>query len=241
MSRSTMANKSQLFGAATALIAVGILMTPAPAQAIPVVPLAPACTDYQFTGTVDLEQSNGWLVVFAATGRTVAGSASAFSHTSHISDMSGNVNGGINGGHLDFTIRWDNGPVGHYIGDVGDSGVATGTTVDQTNPGSTSTWHSTGGLACVASPTAPAPPPSAPPPPPASTPPPAPAWRPPIRPANTQATVTADVDVYDVPGGNGNVIGTLRKGQQVQLAGSCNKNDWCQVVDQGWVWGNLQF
>jgi uncharacterized protein YraI len=53
--------------------------------------------------------------------------------------------------------------------------------------------------------------------------------------------VTADVDVYDVPGGNGNVIGTLRKGQQVQLAGSCNKNDWCQVVDQGWVWGNLQF
>jgi hypothetical protein len=154
MSRSTMANKSQLFGAATALIAVGILMTPAPAQAIPVVPLAPACTDYQFTGTVDLEQSNGWLVVFAATGRTVAGSASAFSHTSHISDMSGNVNGGINGGHLDFTIRWDNGPVGHYIGDVGDSGVATGTTVDQTNPGSTSTWHSTGGLACVAPPTA---------------------------------------------------------------------------------------
>jgi uncharacterized protein YraI len=54
--------------------------------------------------------------------------------------------------------------------------------------------------------------------------------------------VTSDVDVYDVPGGNGNKIGVLRSGRQVPLVGSCKPNDWCDVVipelpgGSGWVW-----
>jgi len=65
--------------------------------------------------------------------------------------------------------------------------------------------------------------------------------------ATPVATVTSDVDVYDVPGGNGNKIGILRSGRKVNLVGSCKPQDWCQVAGadvpsgKGWVWGNLQF
>src|SRR5258707_219313 len=61
------------------------------------------------------------------------------------------------------------------------------------------------------------------------------------------ATVKGDVDVYDVAGGNGNILGILRDGGQVQLAGSCKPNDWCNVTGpavptgKGWVWGHVEF
>jgi hypothetical protein len=69
------------------------------------------------------------------------------------------------------------------------------------------------------------------------------------------ATVTGDVDVYniaadDIPGDDGVVgmkIGMLRAGQQVELGGPCNPNDWCKVISAelpgglGFVWGHLQF
>jgi hypothetical protein len=64
---------------------------------------------------------------------------------------------------------------------------------------------------------------------------------------NPTATVTQDVDVYDAPGGNGNVTGVLRANATVQLAGACQKPDWCHVLGpavpngNGWVWGALQF
>ena len=69
------------------------------------------------------------------------------------------------------------------------------------------------------------------------------------------ATVTGDVDVYniaadEVPEEDGVVgakIGMLRAGQQVELGGPCNPNDWCKVLSSelpggnGFVWGHLQF
>lgn len=53
------------------------------------------------------------------------------------------------------------------------------------------------------------------------------------------ATADADVDVYDVPGGDGNIIGMLRAGQTVQTRGTCSKDDRCEVPGTGWVWGGL--
>ena len=66
------------------------------------------------------------------------------------------------------------------------------------------------------------------------------------------ATVISDVDIYDVPGGNGKIIGILRSGRQVKLATdnglpaapgqTCKPKDWCHVVipelpgGSGWVW-----
>ena len=63
----------------------------------------------------------------------------------------------------------------------------------------------------------------------------------------TATVVGEDVDVYDVPGGVGNVVGVLGVGKQVQLVGTCKPEDWCQVsgnavpTGKGWVWGHLQF
>ena len=58
----------------------------------------------------------------------------------------------------------------------------------------------------------------------------------PALPQNT-STVTGDVDVYDVPGGVGTVVGMLSVGQQVTK--NCRPDNWCEVPGQGWVWGDF--
>jgi hypothetical protein len=57
--------------------------------------------------------------------------------------------------------------------------------------------------------------------------------------------VTADVDLYDVPGGDGNVIDVLRKGTHVFPRNPCPAADWCELTTSppgqsvGWVWGSF--
>jgi hypothetical protein len=62
------------------------------------------------------------------------------------------------------------------------------------------------------------------------------------------ATVAADVDVYTAknePDGAGQVVGILRQGGTVTLAGNCAPESWCEVSGDavpgghGWVWGHL--
>jgi hypothetical protein len=64
--------------------------------------------------------------------------------------------------------------------------------------------------------------------------------------------VLEDVELYDVPGGEGTVIGELKKGDAVTLNGPCPikladpgdpTNRWCKVTDTtlkltGAVWGD---
>jgi hypothetical protein len=55
--------------------------------------------------------------------------------------------------------------------------------------------------------------------------------------------VTGDVDVYDVPGGVGTVIGMLRAGTQVPLI-QCRPDQWCQIHNEAtggpaWTWGEF--
>lgn len=161
--------KTLLATSATAMSAVGFLLLPVPAQAVPMLPLAPACTQYGFIGDFALRQTNGFRVEFSAKGPSAGGRAQAFNSSGTVA-MNGNVSGGITGRHLDFTIRWDNGPRGHYTGDVGEFDFAHGTSVDEANPGSSAGWDSTVPLGCLDAP--PAPPPAQPAPVPA---PPAPA------------------------------------------------------------------
>jgi uncharacterized protein YkwD len=56
-------------------------------------------------------------------------------------------------------------------------------------------------------------------------------------PRQTTTAIISDVDLYDVPGGVGRVIGILRRGQQFRLI-QCRPDDWCQLSD-GWVWGSF--
>lgn len=54
----------------------------------------------------------------------------------------------------------------------------------------------------------------------------------------TSVNVKADVDLYDQPGGSGNVIGMLSAGTHVPFGG-CKDDGWCQVTGRGWVWGEF--
>ncbi|UPJ44139.1 hypothetical protein IVB40_08875 [Bradyrhizobium sp. 40] len=56
-------------------------------------------------------------------------------------------------------------------------------------------------------------------------------------PRQTTTAIISDVDLYDVPGGVGRVIGVLRQGQRFPLVG-CRPDDWCQL-SVGWVWGSF--
>jgi hypothetical protein len=51
--------------------------------------------------------------------------------------------------------------------------------------------------------------------------------------------VTSDVDVYDAPGGGGNVIGILRQGEVVKVVTPCPSNDWCALADGRFAWGEF--
>jgi len=75
---------------------------------------------------------------------------------------------------------------------------------------------------------------------PAVSPPPPPVNPPPSPSPTPTATVTSDVDLYDVPGGNGNIIGMLRKGQVIKVAKPCPSDDWCDLTDpKGSAWGSF--
>jgi hypothetical protein len=52
-----------------------------------------------------------------------------------------------------------------------------------------------------------------------------------------RTAIISDVDLYDVPGGVGRVIGVLRQKQTFPLV-RCRDDDWCQLSN-GWVWGSF--
>jgi hypothetical protein len=177
MSHVIIVNRSQLLAAATAITAVGFLTVSPPAEAHPMLPLAPACSQWGFPGVFTLKQSSGDDVRFNATGPDASGvMAEANSGEYH-----GPVTGGITGDNLDFTIPWrgrgvpDNGPLlskGRYQGSVGNDGFAHGQTHDELSI-DFAHWDSTVPLVCTtpaapaAGPAAPAAP-AAPPAPPAA-------------------------------------------------------------------------
>jgi hypothetical protein len=218
-------------GAAAALfvsapLVGGFLTVPIPAQADPMLPLAPPrCVQFGFPGDVQLRQSNGWTVTFSSVGSVASGPAQATGASG--GKMTGNISGGITGNKIDLTIRWDNGPRGRYSGFVGDDYHMSGDSVDKVNPSSTATYRSVFPISCLT--TADPAPPQQPPPTP-------------------KATVTGDVDVYAAPNINDDLtpLGILKGGKQVELVGPCQPEDWCQVKGpdvpggQGFIWGHLQ-
>ena len=218
--------------------AAGFLALPTTAHA------EPSCTQYGVAGDFGLTQSNGYAVSWYGSNaiqQSFTGDQATTTAASGGAILDrGTIFGGVQGGHLDFTIHWDSGPRGHYIGDVGDDGFAHGRTNDEVNPGSKATWDSSAPLQCAT---------------PVAAPPAQPAPAQPAPPVQRVATVTNDVDVYniahdenpDANGVQGVKIGRLRAGQQVGLAGPCQPNDWCHIraselpSGNGFVLGNLQF
>jgi hypothetical protein len=171
MSQLTNVNRSPWLAAATALTAVGLFTVSPPAQAHPMLPLGPACSQWGFPGVFTLKQSSGDNVRFDATGTDVSGKATATGGSNGLLD--GDVNGGIQGGKLDFQIGWTYEPfhipsngtiydsIGDYTGAVGADGFAHGDTHDELSPASAH-WDSAVPLVCTTPAAAAAPPPPPP-------------------------------------------------------------------------------
>ena len=211
--------------AAAAAIAVAALVAgPAPESA--------AACKYEFPGTFVLNQDNGFRVEFPATGRSINATATSYNNRQEVANT-GTALGSIQGDkEVQFSITWSGGDQGVYNGEIGENGKVWGQTWQSRNlEFPEAVWNSVTLLTCVQE----APPPQQQQPPPQQQTPPqqnAP-------PEQLTAKVNADVDVYDVPGGEGNIIDVLRKGDVVPIPRPCPPEVWCEVTGKGWVWGNF--
>ncbi|KAA0084267.1 CAP domain-containing protein [Mycolicibacterium sp. P9-64] len=121
MARRRIVIGSQLFTTATVFAAAVVFAAPADADAQP-----PPCGQYGFTGDALLRQGDGLNTSFTSVGTQAAGRAITTGASSPA--MGGTVSGGFTAPrHFDLTIRWDDGTVGRYIGDVGSDAKAYGT------------------------------------------------------------------------------------------------------------------
>jgi hypothetical protein len=147
--------------AATAITAVGFLTAAPPAHAHPILPLAPACSQYDFPALFWLKQANGDSVEFNGNGPVAFGPAVATGGTyGALHAPERGVTGGITGDKVDLTIDWESGAIGRYTGNVGTDGFAHGYTLDQAADAKQIVhWDSTVPLVCTtpaASPATPA-------------------------------------------------------------------------------------
>jgi hypothetical protein len=251
MSQVTIKCKRQLVAAAAAIGMVGSFTAAPPSHAGPLapLPLAPGCDQYVFPGVFRvkgtpknfIEGDARWEVSFGSTG-TSAGTGPATVIFNDGGRVDGRViEGFIRGNTIEFRILWDNDTAWDFWGGISDDGKARGGERLVGGEPKDADWYSITPLAC-ATPAAP----------PASAQQPAP-------PQKKTATVTSDVDVYniahdDVESGDGVVgakVGMLRAGQQVEYEPSgtatCTPNEWCKVFAPGlpggfgFVRGHLQF
>jgi hypothetical protein len=131
----------------------------------------------------------------------------------------GSASGSIDGSNITVHITWnDNKGTADFTGTIGNDGIAHGTStgtpipINLWNPGP---WDTAPGLLNCTDDQGPAA-------------------------AQQTATVNADTDLYNKPNDNGDaqVIGTLKNGQVVKVAGACSPNAWCILTDpKGAAWG----
>jgi hypothetical protein len=153
---------AQVFAAATAITAAGFLAVPAPAQAHPMLPLAPGCSQYNFfNGDWPIQiQGGGQFVISTHKGATAAGRVNG--------NYQGSVtSGGIyNGRNVDFTITFDNGLRARYTGTLGDDGLVHNGVGEPSGSIPAPHWDSLQPLVCIDAPPQPQPAPAQQPAPP---------------------------------------------------------------------------
>lgn len=233
--------RNMVFAAAAAIGLLGVLNPLAPAHADPI-PVPPNCNGQFIFSTVDLDltQDDG-TDVFPPTaqhGTTISGQSYYLAGPAR-KKTTGNFVGGMNGNTISFTANWDTGGWNKYTGTINADSSMSGVTLS--NTGASEHWSSgKGSVACarpaVVNPVNPVNPVD------------------PVNPVNPVPpaghTITGPVDLYDVPGGNGRVIGQLQTGDAVTENGPCPiqsadaTNGWCVVTDttqgvSGAVWGDF--
>ena len=215
---------------ASAMAATGALAMPAVAQAYPVLPLplAPACSAYQFpSGTVQINYLaiNG-NTTFDIVNPSTNVDTTAVTHYPDGGDTSGPVTGYIHGVGIHLEVGRDNYQPLVLDGLVNPDGKATGTLKFN---GDKQNWASNTKFSCVQNPE---PEKVGPSPNNVDTAPQqgAPKQLVPDQQAKPlgNATVIADTDIYDKPDGQGQKIGTLSVGEVHPLMEPC-RDDWCRV------------
>lgn len=159
MSQLTIANKSQLLAAATAIAAAGFLTVSPPAQAHPMLPLAPACSQYSFpNGDWPIQINGKPYVIQTHHGANAAG---------RVLGSDGKFVGSVTSGGIyknsanslilvSFTITYNENVMETYAGNVEDDGLVHVGLVGSSSP-TAPTWISTRPLECNDAPPAPAP------------------------------------------------------------------------------------
>lgn len=206
---------------ASAITALGLLVCPSVAQA------EPDCTQFGYNGGIVIHEDSGWKIVVPFNGQAAGGTATAVAPDGQ--SKQGSASGSISGRSFNVTVGYNNGQFQGYVGQIGNDGIGRGATQNNISGESGIGWSTEFPFNCTAKPAPVELPPEEVTPP--VDPDPVPVQVP-------LATVTGDVDVYDSPGGGGNVTGTLNEGDQVDLVG-CNADNWCEVRGVGWVWGDF--
>jgi hypothetical protein len=140
---------------ATAITAVGFLTVPTPARAGPMLPLAPACSQYAFNGDFGIALSTNWTTVIASLhGQAAGGRAVTVNQNNRNSKNLGYASGGIQGRNVDIRIKYDDPivPPDHFMGTVGDDARVHGGTLEGAAAGVN--WDSSGSLNCLDAPPA---------------------------------------------------------------------------------------
>jgi hypothetical protein len=206
---------STLIAAAAAIAGAGTFTALSPAYAAP-----GDCQQWVFPGfaNVDLTQATGEVLGFGGSGDLPQTRSSATWEHPNGHTRKGDVLATIlPDGHMNVLFFQDGKSSVELIGDVGADGIAKGFRPGA--GGESVLWTSTP-MACIQKAEAG---------------------------SNTDPNsreVTGDVDVYDVPGGVGTVIGMLDggEGQRVQLGSGCRDDSWCNIAWEGgtaWVWGDF--
>lgn len=219
------ARSLQLCVSATILFAAGMCL-PASAHAAP-------CSQWRFDGPTSFVEVNGaWTLSFDDSDATVDYIEALVDPAPYpgIILLNGRIkdNGTISlkADPIEYMVNWT------YQGFVNERGYAYGDLIGWQGD-TEGSWKSAEPLACADS--GPAPEDSDSPAEEADS------------PSGDTMEVTGDVDVYDVPGGVGEVIGILRggQGQTVEMGSGCRDDSWCNIVwadgpnGTAWVWGDF--
>jgi hypothetical protein len=223
----SLANGNKLFGCATAAAAIGLLITPAPAQARPDSECYSSAAGYQFPGgevVIVYPETDAETHFNAPRGTHVDAPAETFYKNG--TSLKGRITGDITKGGNIIRLTVTRGPKYPPLildGAVVQNNTAAGSFAFENND--RQLWESPTQLACVPG---------------------APVEDQPLKPAGPKpaqeplqqqnpapqglgnATVVADTDIYDKPDGKGQKIGTLFTGEVHPLMEPC-RNDWCRV------------
>lgn len=110
-----------------------------------------------------------------------------------LAGLAGQVRGQMRGNRFQFVVNWPGPPAARYSGAVtAEARLIDGRTEDLANPGVTSDWTSVHAATCLV----------------------------PIGDTEIMATAKNDVDIYNGPGGEYDVVGMMTGGQTAKLLGS---------------------